>query len=161
MARSAITKNGVLVRTRLAEGCFPSVGSCSSATVVLNLILNAIEAMGSIEVGKREALISTEQSQTGDVLLAVRDSGPGIDPEHLEGVFEAFYTTKSGGVGMGLSICRSIIDAHGGRVWAAANKPGGTIFFSLLCPARKGTHEFSLGGSPDARAARIHRSRCF
>jgi signal transduction histidine kinase len=78
--------------------------------VVLNLILNAVEAMDSIEAGARDLLISTEQDHTG-VLVAVRDSGPGIDPEHLERVFEAFYTTKSSGVGMGLSICRSIIDA--------------------------------------------------
>ena len=79
-------------------------------------------------------LISTEQRQTGDILAAVRDSGPGIDPERLERVFEAFYTTKSGGVGMGLSICRSIIDAHGGRLWVAANEPRGAIFqFTLPC----------------------------
>jgi signal transduction histidine kinase len=62
------------------------------------------------------------------VLVAVRDSGPGIDPEHVERVFEAFYTTKSSGVGMGLSICRSIIDAHGGRLWADANEPRGAVF---------------------------------
>ena len=62
----------------------------------------------------------------------MRDSGPGIDPTHLEHVFEAFYTTKSSGVGMGLSICRSIIDAHGGRLWAEANEPRGAVFqFSL------------------------------
>jgi signal transduction histidine kinase len=81
--------------------------------VVLNLILNAVEAMSSVEVTARELLITTEQNQTGDVLVAVRDSGPGTDPKHVERVFEAFYTTKSSGVGMGLSICRSIIDAHG------------------------------------------------
>jgi hypothetical protein len=73
-------------------------------------------------------LIDTEQNQTGAVLAAVRDSGPGIDPERLEGVFEAFYTTKSGGVGLGLSICRSIIEGHGGRLWAEANEPRGAVF---------------------------------
>jgi signal transduction histidine kinase len=83
--------------------------------------------MGSVEAAPRELLISTEQHHA-DVLVAVRDSGPGIDPAHLERVFEAFYTTKSGGVGMGLSICRSIIDAHGGRLWVEANEPRGTIF---------------------------------
>ena len=129
LARSAIAKNGVSVQTRLTEGLFPVQGDrVQLQQVVLNLILNAIEAMGSVEAGTRELLISTEQSQTGDILLAVRDSGPGIDPEHLERVFEAFYTTKSGGVGMGLSICRSIIDAHGGRLWADANEPRGAIF---------------------------------
>ena len=96
--------------------------------VVLNLILNAVEAMGSVEAKERDLLISTEPNQTGGVLLAVRDSGPGIDPEHLERVFEAFYTTKSSGVGMGLSICRSIIDAHGGRLWADVTEPRGAAF---------------------------------
>ena len=129
LARSAITKNGVSVQTRLREGLFPVQGDrVQLQQVVLNLILNAIEAMGSVEAGARELLISTEQSQTGDILVAVRDSGPGIDPEHLELVFKAFYTTKSGGVGMGLSICRSIIDAHGGRLSADANEPRGAIF---------------------------------
>jgi signal transduction histidine kinase len=63
-----------------------------------------------------------------EVLVAVRDSGPGIDPEHLERVFDSFYTTKPSGIGLGLSICRSIIDAHGGRLWAAANEPRGAAF---------------------------------
>ena len=162
LARSAIAKNGVSVQTRLTEGLFPVQGDrVQLQQVVLNLILNAVEAMGSVEEGTRELLISTEQRQANDILLAVRDSGPGIDPECLERVFEAFYTTKSSGVGMGLSICRSIIDAHGGRLWAAANEPRGAIFQFTLPSAEEGTHEFSLGGSPDSRAARIHRSRCF
>jgi len=72
-------------------------------------------------------LISTEQDQAG-ALVAVRDSGPGIDPAHLDRVFDAFYTTKSSGTGMGLSICRSIIHAHGGKLWAEANQPRGAAF---------------------------------
>jgi signal transduction histidine kinase len=76
----------------------------------------------------------------------VRDSGPGIDPTLLERVFEAFYTTKSSGTGMGLSICRSIVDAHGGRLWAEANEPRGAAFQFTLPGA--GAHEFSSGGSP-------------
>jgi len=95
--------------------------------VLLNLVLNAAEAMRSVEVGVRELLISTEQDQAG-ALVAVRDSGPGIDPAHLDRVFDAFYTTKSNGTGMGLSICRSIIDTHGGRLWASANVPRGAMF---------------------------------
>jgi len=99
--------------------------------VVLNLILNAVEAMSSVETGARDLLITTERHPTG-VLVAVRDSGPGIDPEHFERVFQSFYTTKPGGTGMGLSVCRSIIAAHGGRLWAGANEPRGTVFqFSL------------------------------
>jgi len=128
LARSVITRNGVSVQTRLANGLFPVQGDrVQLQQVVLNLVLNAVEAMGSVEAGARELLVSTAQDHTG-VLVAVRDSGPGIDPAHLERVFEAFYTTKSSGVGMGLSICRSIIDAHGGRLWADANDPRGAVF---------------------------------
>jgi signal transduction histidine kinase len=96
--------------------------------VILNLVLNAVEAMSAVEAGPRELLISTERTEANGVLVAVRDSGPGIDPEHVERVFEAFYTTKTSGVGMGLSICRSIIDAHGGRLWADSNEPRGAVF---------------------------------
>ena len=129
LARSAITENCVSVQTGLADGLFPVQGDCVQVQqVVLNLVLNAVEAMGSVEAGARGLSISTEQTKTSGVLVAVRDSGPGIDPEHLERVFEAFYTTKSSGTGMGLSICRSIIDAHGGRLWAEANEPRGAVF---------------------------------
>ena len=128
LGRSAIIKNRVWVQTRLSEGLFPVHGDrVQLQQVVLNLLLNAIEAMGSVEAAPRELLISTKQDHTG-VLVAVHDSGPGIDPTHLERVFDAFYTTKSSGVGMGLSICRSIIDAHGGRLWADANEPRGAVF---------------------------------
>jgi signal transduction histidine kinase len=82
-------------------------------------------------------LISSEQSRTNGVVVTVRDSGPGIDPQHIERVFDAFYTTKPSGVGMGLSICRSIIDARGGRLWADANEPRGAVFqFTLPSPER-------------------------
>ena len=128
LGRSAVIKNGVSVQIRLSEGLFPVHGDrVQLQQVVLNLLLNAVEAMGSVEGAPRELLISTKQDHTG-VLVAVRDSGPGLDPSHLERVFDAFHTTKSNGMGMGLSICRSIIDAHGGRLWAEANKPRGTIF---------------------------------
>jgi len=128
LARSVIVTNAVSVQTRLADGLFPVRGDrIQLQQVVLNLILNAVEAMSSIEPGPRELLVRTEQARTG-VLVAVGDSGPGIDPEHLERVFESFYTTKSSGTGMGLTICRSIIDAHGGRLWAEANEPRGAVF---------------------------------
>jgi signal transduction histidine kinase len=96
--------------------------------VVLNLILNAVEAMSSVDDARRELSIGTARRGADEILVAVRDSGPGIDPEHLERVFDSFYTTKPGGMGLGLSICRSIIDAHGGRLWAAANEPRGAAF---------------------------------
>jgi PAS domain S-box-containing protein len=128
LARTAIIKAGVSVQTRFADGLFAVQGDrVQVQQVVLNLILNAVEAMGSVEARARDLSISTEQDHTG-VLVAVRDSGPGIDLAHLERVFQAFYTTKSSGVGMGLSICRSIIQAHGGRLWAEPNEPRGAVF---------------------------------
>jgi PAS domain S-box-containing protein len=137
MVRSAIADNRVSVQTRLAEGSRAIHGDrVQLQQVLLNLILNAVEAMGSVEAGSRELLVSTEQDHTG-VLVAVRDSGPGIDATHLDRVFEAFYTTKSGGTGMGLLICRSIIDAHGGKLWAEANEPHGAVFQFTL-PATQG-----------------------
>ncbi len=138
LAESAITTNGVLVQTRLTQGLAPVQGDrVQLQQVVLNLILNAVEAMSTVEAGPRELLISTEQTKTGGVLVSVRDSGPGIDPDHLDRVFEAFYTTKSSGVGMGLSICRSIIDAHGGRLWADMNASRGAVFRFILPGADK------------------------
>jgi PAS domain S-box-containing protein len=129
LGRSAITMNEVLVQTRLAEGLVPVQGDrIQVQQVILNLVLNAVEAMSLVEMGPRELLISTGQTEANVLLVAVRDSGPGIDPGHVERVFDAFYTTKSSGVGMGLSICRSIIDAHGGRLWVGANEPRGAVF---------------------------------
>jgi PAS domain S-box-containing protein len=148
LAQSAISENGVCVQTRLAERMHPVQGDrVQVQQVVLNLILNAVEAIGSVAAGARELLITTEQSQTNDILVGVHDSGPGIDPEHLERVFDAFYTTKSGGMGMGLSICRSIIDAHGGRLWAEANQPGG-IIFQFTIPSAEGELKNSLSRRP-------------
>jgi hypothetical protein len=97
-------------------------------------------------------LISTEQDQKG-VLVAVRDSGHGIDPENLERVFDAFYRTKSSGVGMGLSICRSIIDAHGGRLWAEANAPRGAVFQFTL-PSTDSELKASIQAAHQTRAPR-------
>jgi PAS domain S-box-containing protein len=129
LGRSAISKNGVLVQIVLAKGLFPVLGDrVQLQQVILNLVLNAVEAMGAVEAGPRELLISTQQTETNGVLVAVRDSGPGIDPVYVEHLFEAFYTTKSSGLGLGLSICRSIIDAHGGRLWAESNDPRGAVF---------------------------------
>ncbi|MGX9428278.1 ATP-binding sensor histidine kinase [Bradyrhizobium sp. LeoA1S1] len=154
LARSAIIRYGVSVQTRLSEGLVQIQGDrVQLQQVLLNLILNAVEAMDSIEVGVRELLISTEQDQTG-VLVAVRDSGPGIDPAHLDRVFDAFYTTKSGGTGMGLSICRSIIHAHGGKLWAEANEPRGAVFqFTLPGTNREVTSPLQVGD----RTSELHK----
>jgi signal transduction histidine kinase len=96
--------------------------------VILNLTLNAVEAMSEVADGAREVLISTAIDEDG-VLVAVRDSGPGLPQANPERVFEAFYTTKTSGLGMGLSICRLIVEAHGGRLWA---EPRGAVFFVML-----------------------------
>ena len=129
LARTEVAKTGVSVQNRLTEGLSAvQADRVQVQQVVLNLVLNAIEAMSSVEERPRELLISTEQSPTDGIVVTVRDSGPGIDPEQLDRIFEAFTTTKPSGVGMGLSICRSIIAAHGGRLWAEANKPKGAVF---------------------------------
>jgi PAS domain S-box-containing protein len=130
-------KHRVLVRTRLAEGLPPVEGDrVQLQQVILNLVVNAFEAMSG-QTEARELLISAEKAEPDGVLVAVRDSGPGLAPEHIERLFEAFYTTKPTGMGMGLSICRSIIEAHGGRLWASANEPRGAVF-QFTAPAYAG-----------------------
>jgi PAS domain S-box-containing protein len=122
-------KTGVSVKTELAEGLSLIQGDrVQLQQVILNLIINAVEAMSGVGVGSRELLIRTCNAEPDGVHVAVRDSGPGLAPTNLERLFEAFYTTKPSGLGMGLSICRSIIEAHGGRLWATANVPQGAIF---------------------------------
>ena len=102
LARSAIAENGVSVQTRLSEGLAPVEGDrVQLQQVLLNLVLNAAEAMSAVDEGARELLIGTEHTRSNGVLVVVRDSGPGINLEHIERVFEAFYTTKSSGVGDG------------------------------------------------------------
>jgi PAS domain S-box-containing protein len=138
LAQDAIVENGVSIQTRLAERLPDVQVDCVQLQqVVLNLILNAVEAMSAIKKEARELSISTEQHHADGVLVTVRDSGPGIAPEYLDRVFDAFYTTKSSGVGMGLSICRSIIGAHGGRLWTDANPTGGAVFQFTLPSAGK------------------------
>jgi|SRR6266404_4362632 len=95
--------------------------------VLLNLMINAIEAMHDVGEGERELLISSRNEPDG-VSVEVRDSGPGFAPAELDRVFEAFYTTKPSGLGLGLSICLSIIETHNGRLWASANLPRGASF---------------------------------
>jgi C4-dicarboxylate-specific signal transduction histidine kinase len=129
LTRGEAVKNGVSVRTELADA-LPLVegGRVELQQVILNLIINAIEAMSATRDGSRELIISTGKAESGGVLVAVRDSGPGLAPSTLEHLFDAFYTTKPNGMGMGLSISHSIIKAHGGRMWAEANVPDGTTF---------------------------------
>jgi PAS domain S-box-containing protein len=129
LTRGEAAKTGVSVQTDLADGLPLIYGDrVQLQQVILNLIINAIEAMSGVAETPRALLISTEQAEPGGVLVAVRDSGPGLDPASLEHLFNAFYTTKSGGMGMGLAICRSIIEAHEGQLCASANEPRGAVF---------------------------------
>ncbi|MET0659945.1 MAG: ATP-binding protein, partial [Steroidobacteraceae bacterium] len=135
LVRGELLKHRVSLQMRLAEG-LPLVHAdrVQLQQVMLNLILNAIEAIISVGDDARELVITSESIPGAKVLVSVRDSGPGVPPESRERIFESFYTTKPGGVGIGLSICRSIIDAHSGRLWVDANEPRGAIF-SFTLPA--------------------------
>src|SRR5208282_819314 len=105
--------------------------------VILNLIMNAVDAMRVVSDRARVLRIQTEEQSSGSIVVLVQDSGVGLDPKHSSRMFEAFYTTKTDGIGMGLTISRSIIEAHGGRLWAVANdEPGSTFCFTL--PIEKG-----------------------
>jgi PAS domain S-box-containing protein len=104
--------------------------------VMLNLTMNALEAMSTMTVGVRTLLIQTGKTEAGEVCVTVQDSGPGLDTDDLDGVFGAFFTTKSNGLGMGLTICRSIVESHGGRLWVTSNSPEGATFrFTLPAQA--------------------------
>ena len=96
--------------------------------VVLNLIMNAVEAMGSSAGQARELRLRTEIDPTDTVLITVADTGPGIDPKVAENIFQPFFTTKPSGMGMGLSICKSILESHAGRLTATPGEPCGTVF---------------------------------
>jgi signal transduction histidine kinase len=129
LTRGEAWKHGASVQTHLADGLpFIDGDRVELQQVLLNLIINALEAMSGVSDGVRELLISTGKADAGCVLVAVSDSGPGFAPHNAERIFAPFYTTKPTGLGMGLSICRSIIEAHGGRFWASANVPRGAIF---------------------------------
>jgi signal transduction histidine kinase len=101
--------------------------------VILNLIVNAVEAMSGVSEGSRGLLIRTGKDAAQRVLVAVQDSGPGLNPESFEHLFDSFYTTKPNGMGMGLSICRSIVEAHGGSISATPN-PGLGITVQVTLP---------------------------
>jgi PAS domain S-box-containing protein len=135
VTRSEATKNGVSMRTELGEG-LPLVRGdrIELQQVILNLILNAIEAMTDLSGGERQLLIATGKTEAGDILVAVHDSGPGLAPAVQENLFRAFYTTKPNGLGLGLSICRSIVESHGGRLWASPETLRGAVFQFTLPP---------------------------
>ncbi len=140
LIRREISVHQVWVRLDLASS-LPSVfgDRVQLQQVILNLLVNSIQAMALVDDRRRELLIRSRVHNSEQVLVEVRDSGIGIDPEHVGQLFIAFFTTKADGMGMGLSICRSIIEAHGGRIWASPNAGPGTIFQFTLPALRADT----------------------
>jgi PAS domain S-box-containing protein len=129
LTRTELRRNQIAARTRLASGMAPVDGDrVQLQQVLLNLILNAIEAMRAPGNEPKELLITSTEDASNGVRIAVADTGPGLPAESLARVFDAFFTTKSDGMGMGLSICRSIVESHGGGISVAANEPRGAIF---------------------------------
>jgi PAS domain S-box-containing protein len=126
-------RNSVTIRTRFAVDIFPVLGDrVQLQQVALNLIKNGIEAMSGVEERARELVITTRTLDPEQMQVTVEDSGTGLDPKTIQKIFDPFYTTKPGGMGMGLAICRSILQAHGGRLWAEDNDGGGTMFHFTL-----------------------------
>jgi signal transduction histidine kinase len=147
LTRSELLKNSVSLRIELANGLPLVLGDrIQMQQVVLNLITNAVQAMSGVSDGARELRIETSAISMEGVLVAVQDSGPGLAVESFDRLFDAFYTTKPDGLGMGLSICRSIIEAHDGRLWASARIPRGAIF------------QFTLPAPPEGAALRGRRA---
>jgi PAS domain S-box-containing protein len=138
MARSEILRNGISLETQLARNLPPIRGDrVQLQQVIMNLVMNAVEAMSSLDEGTRELQIATDKDRGGHVSITVSDSGPILEPKSLNRFFEAFYSTKPTGMGIGLSICRSIIEAHEGRIWATANVPRGAALHITLPASSK------------------------
>jgi signal transduction histidine kinase len=128
-----LVRNKVSLRLDLASDLAPVLGDqVQLQQVIINLLLNGIQAMTSIIDRPRELLIRSLEHDDHQVAVVVQDNGTGIDPRHLDRLFNAFFTTKVGGTGVGLSICRSIIEAHGGRIWASRNDGHGATFHFVL-----------------------------
>ena len=133
LADGELRRNGASLRTEMPRELPPVVvDRVLLQQVILNLVMNAIEAMRAVSDRARVLCIRTQEQHSGSIVVFVEDSGVGIDPEHLSRMFEAFYTTKVQGIGMGLTISRSIIEAHGGRLWAVANDERGSTFCFTL-----------------------------
>jgi C4-dicarboxylate-specific signal transduction histidine kinase len=137
LSQQDLAKNDVSVHTRFAHGLpFVRADQIQVQQVILNLITNAVQAMSGVCEGTRELSISTGQTTNGDILVAVEDSGPGLGAESSDHLFDAFYRTKPRGLGIGLSICDAIIQAHGGRLWASPSEPHGATFQFTLPQSR-------------------------
>jgi PAS domain S-box-containing protein len=140
LMRSELHRHDVSLETALSGGLEPIMGDrVQLQQVILNLIMNGIEAMSAAMRQPRMLRVRSQMDGLGNLLIAVEDSGPGLAPEAMDRLFEPFFTTKSSGMGMGLSICRSIVDAHGGRLWASPQLPRGAVFqFTVPTAAKKG-----------------------
>lgn len=137
LMHSDCVERGIHMERRLTQGLTVVADKAQIQQVMLNLLMNANEAMAETPSGDRRLQVVVSQHGDSQVLVAVRDAGPGIDPEDLERVFDNFYTTKVKGLGMGLAVCRAILEAHGGRLWAETNVgPGATFKFSLATARR-------------------------
>jgi signal transduction histidine kinase len=129
LTRSELRRHDVALETELSRGLKPVMADrIQVQQVILNLVMNGIEAMNAITDWSRVLRLSSRLDETGAVLIAVADTGTGLDHAAKDRIFDAFFTTKTDGMGMGLSICRSIVEAHGGRLWASPNLPHGSIF---------------------------------
>jgi len=135
LSSSDLQRNRVDLRAELADDLPPVIGDrVQLQQVILNLLTNASDAMRSVDDRPRQIVIRTQRDEADGVRLSVRDAGAGFQPQSADKLFEAFYTTKSGGMGIGLSVSRSIIENHHGRIWAASNEsPGATFAFSIPC----------------------------
>jgi C4-dicarboxylate-specific signal transduction histidine kinase len=135
LSQSRFERNRVVLRTELASDLTPVTGDrVQLQQVILNLFVNAADAMSEVEDRPRQLVIKTEPEKGDRVRLTVQDAGVGFDPQSAVRLFETFYTTKSNGMGIGLSVSRSIIESHQGRLWAAPNDgPGATFSFSIPC----------------------------
>jgi C4-dicarboxylate-specific signal transduction histidine kinase len=133
LLRGTLRGQEISLKTELFPGLPPVRGDrIQLQQVVMNLVLNGVEAMASVTDRPREIVVKTQAAGAGGILVPVEDSGPGLDPATTERIFDPFYTTKPGGMGIGLSISRTIVEAHGGRIWASPRAPHGTIIqFSL------------------------------
>ncbi len=129
----------VSLQTVLSDGLPPVMAEQTQLRqVILNLIMNAIDAMSSVADRERILIVRSETDGSDNVLISLEDSGTGIDPDHMDRIFDAFFTTKAHGMGMGLSICRSIVESHGGKLWVSARSPYGSIFSAQLPAAASG-----------------------
>jgi len=158
LSLSELQRNRVILRTELADDLPLITGDrVQLQQVVLNLLRNASDAMSAVDDRPRHMVITTEREEGDRVRLTVQDAGVGLDPQAMDRLFEAFYTTKNDGMGMGLSVSRSIIERHHGRLWAAPNDgPGATFSFSIPCGPASATGARSLGviGTPAAKDAK-------